>query len=131
MCHNVVVAERHTEKEPSAMQITTSGLDLAKNLFQVHAVDDEGQVVLRRRLAQAVVVPFFATLASCRIGVEACGTAPSVLSREGIGSPATLETAAARQPRGSGGVHSKPSASSSASLRSLTSDRPSCFSRSM
>jgi transposase len=57
------------------MQITTIGLDLAKNLFQVHAVDDEGQVVLRRRLARAEVVPFFATLAPCRIGVEACGAA--------------------------------------------------------
>jgi transposase len=57
------------------MQITTIGLDLAKNLFQVHAVDDEGQVLLRRRLARAEVVPFFATLAPCRIGVEACGTA--------------------------------------------------------
>jgi transposase len=57
------------------MQITTIGLDLAKNQFQVHAVDGEGQVVLRRRLARAEVVPFFATLAPCRIGVEACGTA--------------------------------------------------------
>ena len=57
------------------MQITTIGLDLAKNLCQVHAVDREGQVVLRRRLARAEVVPFFATLAPCRIGVEACGTA--------------------------------------------------------
>jgi transposase len=57
------------------MQVTTIGLDLAKNLFQVHAVDDGGQVVLRRRLARAEVVPFFATLAPCRIGVEACGTA--------------------------------------------------------
>lgn len=57
------------------MQITTIGLDLAKNLFQVHAVDGDGQVVLRRRLARAEVVPFFATLAPCRIGVEACGTA--------------------------------------------------------
>jgi transposase len=57
------------------MQITTIGLDLAKNLFQVHAVDGKGQVVLRRRLARAEVVPFFATLAPCRIGVEACGTA--------------------------------------------------------
>lgn len=57
------------------MQITTIGLDLAKNLFQVHAVDGDGQVVLRRRLARAEVVPFFARLAPCRIGVEACGTA--------------------------------------------------------
>jgi transposase len=57
------------------MQISTIGLDLAKNLFQVHAVDRDGQVVLRRRLARAEVVPFFAALAPCRIGVEACGTA--------------------------------------------------------
>src|SRR5918996_304518 len=57
------------------MQITTIGLDLAKNLFEVHAVDGDGQVVVRRRLARAEVVPFFATLAPCRIGVEACGTA--------------------------------------------------------
>jgi len=57
------------------MQITTIGLDLAKNLLQVHAVDSDGQVVLRRRLARAEVVPFFANLAPCRIGVEACGTA--------------------------------------------------------
>src|SRR5919106_2536515 len=57
------------------MQITTIGLDLAKNLFQVHAVDGDGQVVLRRRLARAEVVPFFARLAPCRIGVEACSTA--------------------------------------------------------
>jgi transposase len=57
------------------MQITTIGLDLAKNLFQVHAVDGDGQVVLRRRLARAELVPFFARLAPCRIGVEACSTA--------------------------------------------------------
>ena len=57
------------------MQITTIGLDLAKNLFQVHAVDRDGQVVLRRRLARAEVAPFFAALAPCQIGVEACGTA--------------------------------------------------------
>jgi transposase len=57
------------------MQVTTIGLDLAKNLLQVHAVDGEGHVVLRRRLAHAEVLPYFAKLAPCRIGVEACGTA--------------------------------------------------------
>jgi len=50
MCHNVVVGERHNEKEPSVMQITTIGLDIAKQVFQVHAVDLAGRVMVRRRL---------------------------------------------------------------------------------
>ena len=49
------------------MQVSTIGLDLAKNVFQVHAVDRDGQVVLRRRLARAEVAPFFAALAPCRL----------------------------------------------------------------
>jgi len=51
------------------------GLDLAKNVFQVHGVDAAGQVVLRRQLRRAQVERFFATLAPCRIGMEACGGA--------------------------------------------------------
>lgn len=51
-------------------QITTIGLDLTKRVFQVHAVDEKGQVVIRRQLA-----PFFAKLPRCLIGLEACGTA--------------------------------------------------------
>jgi transposase len=86
------------------MQITTIGLDLAKNLFQVHAVDGEGQVVLRRRLARAEVVPFFATLAPCRIGVEACGTA-HYWARElvALGHEARLMPAAYVKPMSSAG----------------------------
>jgi transposase len=57
------------------MQGITVGLDLAKNLFRMHAVDGEGQVVVRKRLARAEVLPFFAKLAPHRIGVEAPGTA--------------------------------------------------------
>ena len=49
MCHNVVVCERHNDEEPSTMQITTVALDLAKHWFQVHGVDANGQVVVRRR----------------------------------------------------------------------------------
>jgi len=56
-------------------QITTIGLDLAKRVFQVHGVDAAGKVVLRRQLTRRQVVPFFAKLARCLIGMEACGTA--------------------------------------------------------
>jgi transposase len=57
------------------MQITTIGLDLAKNVFQVHGVDAEGRVVVRRKLRRAKVREFFAGLTPCLIGMEACGTA--------------------------------------------------------
>ena len=57
------------------MQITTIGLDLAKNVFQVHGVDSEGRVVVRRKLRRAKVRELFARLAPCLIGMEACGTA--------------------------------------------------------
>ena len=56
-------------------EITTIGLDLAKRVFQVHAVDAAGAVVMRRQLRRRQVMPFFAKLPRCLIGLEACGTA--------------------------------------------------------
>ena len=56
------------------MEIKTIGLDLAKNV-QVHGVDPEGEVVVRRTLRRAQVLPFFAKLPPCLIGMEACGAA--------------------------------------------------------
>jgi transposase len=56
-------------------QVTTIGLDIAKQVFQVHAVDGLGAVVLRRQLKRRQVVPFFAKLPGCLIGLEACSTA--------------------------------------------------------
>ena len=56
------------------MDITTVGLDLAKNVFQVHAIDSTGGVVVRRSLRRAQVMPFFRKLSPCLIGMEACGT---------------------------------------------------------
>ena len=44
------------------MQVTTVGLDVAKNVFQAHGVDHDGRVVLRRRLRRATVLAFFANL---------------------------------------------------------------------
>ena len=57
------------------MKITTIGLDLAKNVFQVHGVDATGKVVVRRRLRRAKVRDFFAGLEPCLIGLEAYGAA--------------------------------------------------------
>ena len=56
------------------MDISTIGLDLAKNVFQVHAVDATGEVVIRKTLRRAQMQPFFAKLSPCLVGVEACGT---------------------------------------------------------
>ncbi len=57
------------------MQPTIIGLDLAKSVFQVHGVDAEGRIVVRRKLRRREVIPFFETLAPCLIGLEACATA--------------------------------------------------------
>lgn len=56
------------------MQVTTVGLDLAKNIFQVHGVMDGGEVAFNRSLRRAQMLPFFERLAPCLVGVEACGT---------------------------------------------------------
>lgn len=55
--------------------ITVIGLDLAKSIFQVHGIDEEGGVVLRRKLSRAKVLDFFAKLGPCLVGMEACATA--------------------------------------------------------
>jgi transposase len=57
------------------MNITTMGLDIAKNVFQVHGVDTNGKVVLRKQLKRSQVLTFFANLLPCRIGLEACAGA--------------------------------------------------------
>jgi len=57
------------------MEVTTIGLDIAKNVFQVHGVDDAGTVVIRRQLRRSRVLPFFEKLPPCRVGIEACATA--------------------------------------------------------
>ena len=57
------------------MNIATVGLDLAKNVFQVHGVDSAGKRGLKKQLRREQVVPFFANLPTCLIGMEACGGA--------------------------------------------------------
>ena len=57
------------------MRITTIGLDLAKTIFQVHGVTEDGIVAFNKPLRRARVLPFFAKLEPCLIGIEACSSA--------------------------------------------------------
>jgi transposase len=57
------------------MKITTIGIDLAKNVFQVHGVDERGKTVLCKQLRRTQVAVFFGNLPPCVIGMEACASA--------------------------------------------------------
>ncbi len=54
-------------------EITTVGLDLAKNVFQVHGADVCGHVVLRKKLRRDQVLAFFGQLRPCVVAMDACG----------------------------------------------------------
>jgi len=55
-------------------RVTTIGLDIAKSVFQVHGVDAQGQVIIRRQLKRRYVLAFFQKLAPCLVGIEACAS---------------------------------------------------------
>jgi transposase len=73
MCHRVIVGDESHEGAVH-MQISTIGIDLSKNVFQVHGVDAAGKVLITRRLQRLGVLAFFAKLPPCLIGMEACAT---------------------------------------------------------
>jgi transposase len=56
-------------------EVVTVGLDLAKNVFQVHAIGADGAVLIRRKLRRSEVIQFFAELSPCLVGLEACASA--------------------------------------------------------
>jgi transposase len=56
------------------MQITTIGLDIAKNVFQVHGIDAAEKVVVRKQLRRSQILAFFEALPRCLVGMEACAT---------------------------------------------------------
>lgn len=56
-------------------KITTVGLDLAKSVFQVHGIAEDGAVIVRRALRRSQMLDFFRTLQPCLVGMEACGSA--------------------------------------------------------
>jgi transposase len=55
-------------------EVITIGVDFAKSVFQIHAVDDAGEPVIRRQLRRRQFVPFFVRLPPCLVGMEACAT---------------------------------------------------------
>lgn len=55
------------------MKITTIGIDLAKNVFQLHGVNAQGKTVLKKQLRRDAMLMFFVNLPPCCIGMEACG----------------------------------------------------------
>src|ERR1700694_159890 len=67
-----VLLRPHDSEEPTMQTITTIGLDIAKSVFQIHGVDAEGNVIVRRQLKRRTVLTFFQKLPSCLVGIEAC-----------------------------------------------------------
>ncbi len=63
------------------MQITTIGLDIAKNAFQLHGIDAAGEVVVRKRVRRLDVLHLFADLPPCAVGMEACSSALGPVSQ--------------------------------------------------
>src|SRR5271168_1153315 len=61
-------------REPTMQAITTIGLDIAKSVFQVHGIDAEGKVIIRRQLKRRYVLALFQKLPPCLIGIEACAS---------------------------------------------------------
>ncbi len=54
----VVISTNHEEEEPSMNEVSTIGVDLAKNVFQVHGVSDAGAVMISKRLRRRQMMPF-------------------------------------------------------------------------
>jgi transposase len=65
----------HKQTESPVMNITTLGIDIAKNFFQLHGVDSKGKAILKKRLKRDKLLPFIAKLVECQIVMEACGGA--------------------------------------------------------
>jgi len=57
------------------MKVTTLGIDLAKNVFQLHGVNEYGKTVIKKQIRRDQMAEFFANLPACLIGMEACGSA--------------------------------------------------------
>lgn len=56
------------------MRISVIGLNLAKHVFQVHGIDSDGKIVVRKKMRRGEVLEFFAGLDPCLVGMEACAT---------------------------------------------------------
>src|SRR5215207_7689112 len=56
-------------------EVSTVGVDIAKHVFQVHGIDDQGMVVIRRKVRRSELLKFFRSIQLCVVGMEACATA--------------------------------------------------------
>ena len=75
-CHwmRLLLMQRQFGGATHAKAVTTIGLDIAKSVFQVHGVDANGQVVIRRQLKRRYILAFFQKLPPCLVGIEACAS---------------------------------------------------------
>lgn len=90
------------------MEVTRIGLDIAKNLFQVHGVDKHGKTVMRKQLRRAELLAFFAQLPACVVGMEACAGSPDWARRlRQLGHDARLMAAQFVSPYRKGGKTGK------------------------
>jgi transposase len=71
----VEVSKHHDIEGGVIMKITTIGIDLAKDVFQVHGVDEHGNVTVKRQLKRKEMIEFFTQQKPCLVGMEACGGA--------------------------------------------------------
>jgi transposase len=80
------------------MQIATIGLDIAKNVFQVHGIDAAEKVVVRKQLRRGQMLAFFTALPPCLVGMEACRhpTIGHVNSRK-LGHQVTVDASEGRE----------------------------------
>lgn len=58
---------------PTLQDIKVLGIDLAKNVFQLHGTDSKEKCVLKKRLGRESLIEFMSQLPSCLVGIEACG----------------------------------------------------------
>jgi transposase len=56
-------------------EVSTIGVDIAKSVFQIHGIDVDGTVVIRKRVGRAKFLELFSKLPACLVGMEACATA--------------------------------------------------------
>jgi transposase len=71
---DVVLSKPRTRRSQVIQTITTISLDIGKSVFQVHGVDKDGKVVIRRQLKRRCVLGFFEKLQPCLPGIGACAS---------------------------------------------------------
>ena len=73
MRHNAVGMNCEERNHP--LTVKTIGLDLAKDVFQVHGISETGRTIFNRKIKRAKLLAFFESLPPCMVGMEACGSA--------------------------------------------------------